>query len=68
MANCRKDEESSFKNEKNMSILFFQEIFDFTKICQVYKGIHLTGAATNPWIRIESDDSFIKFEIWSGTV
>ena len=25
--------------------------------------IHLTGAATNPWIRFESDDSFIKFEI-----
>ena len=25
--------------------------------------IHLTGAATNPWIRFKSDDSFIKFEI-----
>ena len=25
--------------------------------------IHLTGAATNPWIRFESDDSFTKFEI-----
>ena len=25
--------------------------------------IHLTGAATNPWIRFESDHSFIKFEI-----
>ena len=29
-----------------------------------YKSkIHLTGAATNPWIRFEYDDSFIKFEI-----
>ena len=28
----------------------------------LYK-IHLTGAATNPRIRFESDDSFIKFEI-----
>ena len=28
--------------------------------------ILLTGAATNPWIRFESDDSFIKFEI--GTI
>ena len=27
------------------------------------KKIHLTGAATNPLIRFESDDSFIKFEI-----
>ena len=26
--------------------------------------IHLTGAATNPWIIYEYDDSFIKFEIW----
>ena len=26
-------------------------------------GIHLTGAATNPWIRFESDDSFIKYVI-----
>ena len=25
--------------------------------------IHLTGAATNPWIRFESDDNFIEFEI-----
>ena len=25
--------------------------------------IHLTGAATNPWIRFEYDDSFVKFEI-----
>ena len=25
--------------------------------------IHLTGAATNPWIWFESDNSFIKFEI-----
>ena len=30
---------------------------------QQIKQIHLTGAATNPWIGIESDDSFIKFEI-----
>ena len=27
------------------------------------KRIHLTGAATNPWIRFESGDSFIRFEI-----
>ena len=26
-------------------------------------NIHLTGAATNPWIRFEYNDSFIKFEI-----
>ena len=31
MANYPKDEESSFKNEKNMSISFFEEIFEFTK-------------------------------------
>ena len=30
----------------------------------VIKGqIHLTGAATNPWMIFESDDSFIRFEI-----
>ena len=38
MTNYPKDEESSFKNEKNMSISFFEEIFEFTKIRQVYKG------------------------------
>ena len=38
MANYPKDEESSFKNEKIMSISFFEEIFEFTKIRQVYKG------------------------------
>ena len=38
MTNCPKDEESSFKNEKNMSISFFEEIFEFTRIRQVYKG------------------------------
>ena len=38
MTNYPKDEESSFKNEKNMSISFFEEIFEFTKIRLVYKG------------------------------
>ena len=38
MTNNPKDEESSFKNEKNMSVSFFEEIFEFTGICQVYKG------------------------------
>ena len=38
MTNYPKDEESSFKNEKNMSISFFEEIFEFTKIRQVYEG------------------------------
>jgi len=38
MTNYPKDEEPSFKNEKNMSFSFFEEIFDFTKIRQVYKG------------------------------
>ena len=28
--------------------------------------IHLTGAATNPWITFESHDSLIKFEIWTN--
>ena len=37
MTNYPKDEESSFKNEKNMSISFFEEIFELTKIRQVYK-------------------------------
>ena len=32
MANNPKDEESIFKNEKNMSISFFEENFEFTKI------------------------------------
>ena len=38
MTNYPKDEESSFKNEKIMSISFFEAIFAFTKIRQVYKG------------------------------
>ena len=38
MTNYPNDEEPSFKTEKNMSISFFKEIFEFTKICQVYKG------------------------------
>ena len=39
MTNYPKDEESSFKNEKkNMSISFFEEIFEFSRIRQVYKG------------------------------
>ena len=33
-----KDEESSFENEKIMSISFFEEIVEFTQIRQVYKG------------------------------
>ena len=38
MTNYLKDEESSFENDRNMSISFFEEIFEFTKIRQVYKG------------------------------
>ena len=38
MTNYPKDEESSFKNEKIMSISFFEEILEFTRIRQVYKG------------------------------
>ena len=38
MTNNPKDEEFSFKNRKNMSTSFFEEIFDFTKIHQVNKG------------------------------
>ena len=38
MTNCPKDEESNFKNEKIMSVSFFEEIFEFTGIRQVYKG------------------------------
>ena len=38
MANYPKDEESSFKNEKIMNISIFWEIFEFTRIRQVYKG------------------------------
>ena len=38
MTNYPKDEESSFKNENIMSISFFEEIFEFTRIRQVYKG------------------------------
>ena len=38
ITNYPKDEESSFKNEKIMSISFFEGIFDFTKIRQLYKG------------------------------
>ena len=28
--------------------------------------IHLTGAGTNPWMRFQSDDSFIKFDNWTN--
>ena len=38
MANYPKDEDSSFKNEKIMSVSVFEEIFEFTKLRQVYKG------------------------------
>ena len=38
MTNYPKDDESSFKNEKIMGISFFEEIFDFTEIRQIYKG------------------------------
>ena len=38
MTNYAKDEESSFKNEKIMSVSFFEEIFEFTGMRQVYKG------------------------------
>jgi len=37
MTNYPKDEESSFKNKKNMSVSFFEEIFEFAGIRQVYK-------------------------------
>ena len=32
MTNYPKDEESSFEKEKIMIVLFFEEIFEFTKI------------------------------------
>ena len=38
MTNYPKDEESSFKNEKKYEQFIFEEIFEFTKIRQVYKG------------------------------
>ena len=38
MTNYPKDEESSFKTENNMRISFFEEVFEFTQIRQVYKG------------------------------
>ena len=38
MANNPKDEESIFKNETIMSISFFEENFEFTKIRQFCKG------------------------------
>ena len=38
MTNYPKEEDSSFQIEKIMSISFFEEIFEFTKIRQVYKG------------------------------
>ena len=38
MAIYPKDEESSFKDEKIMSISFFEAIFEFTKTRQIYKG------------------------------
>ena len=39
ITNYPKGEESSFKNEKIMSISFFEEIFEFTRIRQVYLGV-----------------------------
>ena len=51
MANYPKDDESSFKNEKIMSISFFEEIFEFTKIRQVYKGKVGRGNFQNAAIR-----------------
>ena len=38
ITNYPKDEESSFKNEKNMIISVFEEIFEFTRIRQFFKG------------------------------
>ena len=43
MTYCPKEKESSFKNEKNMSISLFEEIFEYTKISQVYKGKVVRG-------------------------
>ena len=37
MTNYPKDEESSFKNEKKYEHFIFEEIFEFTKICQFIK-------------------------------
>ena len=38
LTNYPKDVESSFKNEKDMSISFFEDVFEFTQIRQIYKG------------------------------
>ena len=35
-------------------------------IMSIIKGIHLTGAATNPWIRFEFDDSFNPIQQGGG--
>ena len=43
MANYPKDEESSFKNEKIMSISFFEEIYEFRGFRQAYKGKYRRG-------------------------
>ena len=38
MTKYSKDDKPSFKNAKIMSISFFEEMFEFKKIRQVYKG------------------------------
>ena len=38
MTNCTKGRVDIFKNEKNMGILIFAEIFEIAKILQIYKG------------------------------
>ena len=65
MTNYPKDDESSFKNEKIMSISFFEEIFEFTKNCQVYKEKVGRGNFQNAAIRrsmhqFESNFFFLK--------
>ena len=63
MTNYPKDEESSFKNEKIMSISFFEEISEFTKIHQVYKGKVGRGNFQNAAIRRsvhQFDSNFLK--------
>ena len=38
MTNCTKGGVDIFKNEKNMGIWIFAEIFEIAKILQIYKG------------------------------
>ena len=55
-----KSTDSDLKRE--WEAILIVEHFAFGKILPILL-IHLTGAATNPWMRFESNDSFIKFQI-----